>query len=100
MAAQPTTETSTVVLGGCLGLSGRFEEAQHFGQAATAVAGETGQPFDLVIEGQDAPGGWELPIPAAYVAGRDGIIAYAFGDADWSKRAEPADMVAAIERIA
>lgn len=66
----------------------------------TALYARLAARFDLTIEGQDAPGGWELPIPAAYVAGRDGIIAYAFGDADWSKRAEPADMVAAIERIA
>ena len=43
----------------------------------TALYARLAARFDLTIEGQDAPGGWELPIPAAYVAGRDGIIAYA-----------------------
>jgi len=32
----------------------------------------------------------ELPIPATYVIGRDGLIKYAFIDADYRKRAEPA----------
>jgi peroxiredoxin len=56
--------------------------------------------FGLVIPGQDAAGGWELPIPATYVAGDDGIIGYAFGDADWSRRADPVEIVAAVERLA
>ena len=56
--------------------------------------------FGQTIAGLDPAAGWELPIPATYVTGTDGVIRYTFGDADWSKRAEPADMVAAIERIA
>ena len=39
-------------------------------------------------------------MPATYVAGRDGVIAYAFADPDWSRRAEPADIVAAVARLA
>ena len=48
----------------------------------------------------NAGSGWELPVPATYVAGSDGVIGYAFADADWSYRAEPADIVGAIERLA
>ena len=33
----------------------------------------------------NAGSGWELPVPATYVAGRDGVIAYAFADADWAQ---------------
>ena len=47
----------------------------------------------------NAGSGWALPVPATYVAGRDGVIAYAFADADWTRRAEPADIVAAVERL-
>ena len=32
-------------------------------------------------------------MPATYVAGSDGVIGYAFADADWTRRAEPADIV-------
>jgi peroxiredoxin len=48
----------------------------------------------------NAGSGWELPVPASYVAGPDAVIGYAFGDADWSRRAEPEDLVRAAERLA
>lgn len=48
----------------------------------------------------NAGSGWELPVPATYVAGSDGVIGYAFADADWSYRAEPADILGAIGRLA
>ena len=41
----------------------------------------------------------ELPLSATYLVGRDGKIAYAFLDADYKKRAEPADVLAALERL-
>ena len=31
--------------------------------------------------------------------GHDGVIGYAFGDADWARRAEPAEVVGAVERL-
>jgi peroxiredoxin len=65
----------------------------------TALYARLAARFGLSIPGQDATGGWELPVAATYVAGRDGVIGYAFGDADWSRRAEPADIVAAVERL-
>jgi peroxiredoxin len=40
--------------------------------------------------------GWELPLAATYVADRDGVIAYAFADADWARRAEPRDLLDAV----
>jgi peroxiredoxin len=55
--------------------------------------------FGLQVPEQNAAGGWELPVPATYVAGRDGVIAFAFGDADWARRADPAEIVAAVQRL-
>ncbi len=40
----------------------------------------------------------ELPLSATYVVGRDGTITYAFLDADYTRRAEPADVLAALDR--
>ncbi len=48
----------------------------------------------------NAGSGWELPVPASYVAGSDGVIRFAYADPDWSRRAEPDDLVAAVERLA
>ncbi len=44
--------------------------------------------------------GWELPLPGAYVVGRDGVITFAFADPDWSRRAEPDDLAALVELLA
>ena len=41
----------------------------------------------------------ELPLSATYVVGRDGKIVYAFLDADYRKRAEPSDVLAALDRL-
>ena len=37
---------------------------------------------------------WELPVPAAYVV-REGAVAYARVDADYTVRAEPEEVIAA-----
>lgn len=53
----------------------------------------------LEIPSLDDASPWELPIPATYVADRDGVIHFAFGDADWARRAEPEEIVATLERL-
>ena len=40
---------------------------------------------------------WRLPIPATYVVGPDGVIRYAFADPDWTRRAEPEELVAVVK---
>jgi peroxiredoxin len=40
---------------------------------------------------------WRLPLPAVYLIGTDGRVAGAWVDADWRRRAEPAEVV---ERLA
>ncbi len=43
---------------------------------------------------------FELPIPATYVIDRDSKIFKAFVDPDYTKRLDPEEIVAALERIA
>lgn len=50
----------------------------------------------LRINGTDT---WELPVPATYVIDTAGTVTYAFADADYRRRAEPADIVVAIAAI-
>ncbi|MDQ6967041.1 MAG: peroxiredoxin-like family protein [Mariprofundaceae bacterium] len=47
-------------------------------------------------QGNDA---FELPMPATYIVGRDGIIAHAFVDADYTKRMEPAAIIEALKAL-
>ena len=56
------------------------------------------QRLGLDLTQMHAGSGWALPIPAAYVVGRDGIITFAEAHADWAQRAEPAEIIAALAR--
>jgi len=40
-----------------------------------------------------------LPLPATYVIGTDGVIRYAFLDADYRRRAEPEEIIAALKEL-
>lgn len=40
-----------------------------------------------------------LPLPATYVIDRDGVIRWAFADTDYTRRAEPADILAALDAL-
>ncbi|MEM0924882.1 MAG: peroxiredoxin-like family protein [Planctomycetota bacterium] len=42
---------------------------------------------------------FELPVPATYVIDREGYVRYAFVNADYRRRAEPSDIVAALESL-
>jgi len=66
---------------------------------STALYGRLAARFGQTITGQDAPDGWVLPVPATYVAGRDGIITYSFADPNWARRADPGEILAAVERL-
>jgi len=41
-----------------------------------------------------------LPLPATFVIGRDGVIRWAFVDTDYVRRAEPDEILAALDRLA
>lgn len=42
---------------------------------------------------------FELPVPATYVVATDGTIVYAFAEADYTFRAEPSDVLNALEQL-
>ena len=42
---------------------------------------------------------WELPLPATYVVAPDGTVAYAMIDVDYTNRADPEDVLAALRRL-
>ncbi len=48
------------------------------------------------VNGEDS---WELPIPATYVVGRDGIVRCASVNPDYSERPEPADILENLLRL-
>jgi peroxiredoxin len=39
---------------------------------------------------------WSLPMPATYAIGQDGRVEYAFASADYTQRAEPAEVIAGL----
>jgi peroxiredoxin len=41
---------------------------------------------------------WSLPLPASYVVRTDGLVSYAFLNPDWTFRAEPEELIAAVAR--
>ena len=47
--------------------------------------------------GNDA---WFLPVPATFVVDRDGIVRWRFVEVDYTRRAEPADILAALRTLA
>ena len=56
-----------------------------------------GNGFDLAACNGDSV--WELPVPATYVVGRDGVVAWAHVDCDYRRRAEPTDVIAALRDL-
>jgi peroxiredoxin len=52
------------------------------------------QGFDLPTRTAQPPDGLTLPLPATYVVDGRGIVRFAFVAADYSERAEPADVLA------
>lgn len=47
-----------------------------------------------------ASGDWMLPLPACFVIGRDGRVAWCHFDTDYTRRAEPAEVLAVLGRLA
>ncbi len=44
-------------------------------------------------------GRWELPVPATYLIGRDGNVAFAHVEVDFTQRAEPEEVLARIDAL-
>ena len=55
--------------------------------------------FGLDIPKFNGDDTWELPMPGTYVLDKDGTVKYAFADADYTKRAEPEDVISTLKDI-
>ena len=55
--------------------------------------------WGLDLPAMNGTAGWELPIPATYVIAPDGTVRFAYADANFRRRAEPADVLAALDRL-
>ena len=67
------------------------------------VDASTQQQYEAVgIDLAEANGvdAWELPVPATYVIDEDGVIRAAFVEADYTQRADPRDVIAALRALA
>jgi peroxiredoxin len=53
--------------------------------------------IDLVTANGDQS--FELPVPATYVVAQNGIIAFAFVDADYTNRLDPETIIAELEKL-
>lgn len=66
-------------------------------QLTDEVAGIYQESFDL--HGYNGDGSNELPLAATYVIDSEGVIQYAFLDADYRNRAEPDEIVAQLKKL-
>lgn len=55
--------------------------------------------FGLVLPKFNGDDSWEIPLPGTYVVHTDGNVKYAFADADYTKRAEPDEVIAKLEEL-
>lgn len=51
------------------------------------------------LEAYNGDASFELPLPVTYVVDTDGVIRYSFVNADYTVRAEPADVIAALQKL-
>ena len=55
--------------------------------------------FGIDLAGANGTDDHELPIPATYIIDTDGTVRFAFVDPDYTKRADPTDVVAALTEL-
>jgi peroxiredoxin len=60
---------------------------------------EVYQGFGIDLPAANGDDTFRLPLPATYVVTREGVVAWRFVDADYTKRAEPDDVIAALQAL-
>lgn len=55
--------------------------------------------FGITLPKFNGDESWELPMPGTYVIDKDGTVQYAFVSADYTKRAEPDEVISKLEEI-
>lgn len=90
-------ELEYVVLSDAEGEAGRAFMVQ-FSLDKKTIEKYKGYGIDLTEH--NAEGEWTLPAPATFVIDTDGIIRWVWADWDYSQRADPDDVIKAVEKIA
>lgn len=57
------------------------------------------QSFGIDLEASQGNKNNELPMPGTYVIGKNGVIEYAFIDPDYTKRAEPSEVLKVVKKL-
>jgi len=57
------------------------------------------ESFGLDIPATNGDDSFELPMPATYIINRDGLIAHAFVNADYTQRLEPAEIISILKQL-
>lgn len=57
------------------------------------------QQFGLNVGEANVSGTWELPAPATFVIDKQGVIRWAFADWDYKKRADPDEVIRAVQAL-
>ena len=55
--------------------------------------------FGLDLPAANGDESFRLPVPATFVIDQNQVIRYAFVDVDYTKRAEPSDVIAALQSL-
>ena len=57
------------------------------------------QDFGIDLKKNQGNDAWDLPLPGTFVVDRSGKVAWEFVDVDYKKRAEPAAILAALDKL-
>ncbi|MGD9692021.1 MAG: peroxiredoxin-like family protein [Phycisphaerales bacterium] len=60
---------------------------------------KTYKGYGVDLTDRNASGKWELPAPATFVIGKDGVVRWAFADWDYKKRANPDEVIEAVQSL-
>ena len=55
--------------------------------------------FGIDLPAHNGDSSFELPLPATYVIAVDGTVAYSFASADYTQRAEPSEIIKALDQL-
>ncbi|MEM9069987.1 MAG: peroxiredoxin-like family protein [Myxococcota bacterium] len=79
---------------------GALAEAFGLRWALQPYVKEFFQGFGVVLPTIHGDGEWNLPMPARYVIAKDGTIAYAEVNPDYTRRPEPSELFPVLDRLA
>ena len=75
--------------------------AQAFGLAWALTEEERAlyTAFDSKLDVANGDDRWQLPAPATFIVDRTGVVRWAWVDSNWTRRPEPADVLAALHAL-